>query len=73
MSYNYAKEFKNFVEEVKSLNGAENAKFYLPNNSSNIVLISGELTIKKLNIEIRNIGRKHHLSVMADELTIPIV
>ena len=64
------REFEQFLIEVGQLEEARNAKYTLSDEILNSLILSGEIVGKDTNEKINEIGRKHGLLVMADELSV---
>jgi len=66
-------KFDNFIEEIKSLNDTEKVKFKLDENGSNFIIMSGEISERTTEDNIRNLGQKYSFQIMANEFSRPVL
>lgn len=64
----YRKDYQKFLEDVKSIDDAQNAIYQMSDELANGVILSGEIIGTDTEKQIEEIGRKHGLLVLANDL-----
>jgi len=67
---NNRQKFEQFCLEVKQIEDARNAKYKMMEESSNIVLFSGEVRGQDTRDKIQAVGKKLGLILLADGLSV---
>ena len=64
----YRKDYQKFLKDVKSIDDAQNAIYQMSDELANGIILSGKIIGTDIEKQIEEIGRKHGLLVLDNDL-----